>query len=122
MDAVLQDEINLLNVNSEQVKSSHVYDLMIFSIKGKQRCEEQRKKFVLSRSLPIQKMYDPSTIQPEAESFLNCYTEMVQNSRKNCESNYKKVYECLSKNDDIEFKMDRFPKDCVAPMEDFMFC
>merc|ERR1711908_208314 len=103
MEAAFNKEMNILSENTNEVK---------------QRCEEERKNFVLSRSLPLEKMNDPSTVQPQAEKFLNCYTDMVQNSKKNCGRQYGKVKECLEKrlrNNDI------FPEKCVGYMEDFMF-
>ena len=114
----LQKEIELLSDNSTSIQKKHVYSTIIYSIKGNQRCEEERKKFVISRSLPIDKMNDPSIIQSEANSFLNCYTDMVQYSSRVCANKFNKVFNCLAANRTL----DQFPKKCVADMEDFMYC
>ena len=119
MDGALLNEINLLAENSKKVQSGTVIDLMIFSIKGKQRCEEQRKQFVLNRSLPIQKMHDPTFIQPQTEAFLNCYSEMVRSSKEKCDKQYIQVFACLKSNHGLARG---FPEECVPQMEDFMFC
>jgi hypothetical protein len=119
MDGALINELKLLEENSKKVDNSIIYDLMIFSIKGKYNCEEQRKQFVLNRTLPIQKMYDPSFIKPQAQAFLDCYADMVKTSKTKCPTQYQKVFECLKGN---HLKSDNFPTECVPQMEDFLYC
>lgn len=119
MDGALLSELKLLEENSKKVDSAVVYDLMIFSIKGKFTCEEQRKQFVLNRTLPLQKMHDPTFVKPQAQAFLDCYAEMVKNSKSKCNSQYSEVFQCLKAN---HKKSDGFPVDCVAKMEDFLAC
>lgn len=119
MDGALLSELKLLEENSQKVDSSVVYDLMIFSIKGKVTCEEQRKHFVLNRTLPLQKIHDPTFVKPQAQAFLDCYADMVKLSKGKCRSQYSEVFECLKSNHN---KSDNFPVNCVAKMEDFLAC
>ena len=115
MDGALLSELKLLEENSNKVDCSVVYDLMIFSIKGKVTCEEQRKQFVLNRTLPLQKMHD----KPQAQAFLDCYADMVKTSKSKCNNQYSEVFQCLKAN---HKKSDNFPVNCVAKMEDFLAC
>ena len=119
MDGALLNELQLLEDNKNKVDSSIVYDLMIFSIKGKFSCEEQRKQFVLNRTLPIQKMHDPTFVKPQAKAFLDCYADMVKVSKEKCKQQYNSVFECLKSN---HKKSDSFPVDCVPKMEEFLYC
>src|SRR4051812_20228261 len=120
MDFSVINEIKLLEENRNKVESSVVYDLMIHSIKGKYVCEDARKKFVLNRSFGgAQKIYDPTYVEPFASDFLNCFAGMTKKTKDNCQTQYKKVYECLANN---HGKMFNFPEKCVAGMEDFINC
>lgn len=119
MDASLLNEINLLQTNRSKVDSGIVYDLMIHSIKGKYVCEEQRKKFVISRSLPIEKIYQPYYVEPHAKDFMDCYSDMLKVTKESCQDQYKNVYECLAKNHGKNYD---FPVKCVSAMENFINC
>lgn len=119
MEGALISELKLLEDNSKKVDSAVVYDLMIFSIKGKFSCEEQRKQFVLNRTLPIQKMHDPTFVKPQAQAFLDCYADMVKTSKQKCPEQYNHILQCLTSN---HKKSEIFPVDCVSQMEDFIYC
>ena len=119
MDGALINNFYHLAENSQKVKLGIVYDLMIFSIKGRQKCEEERKKFVLNRSLPIQKLHDPTFIQPQTEEFINCYSEMVKTSKIKCDKQYNQIYACLKSQHGIS---KGFPEECVKEIEDFILC
>ena len=119
MDASVVNEINLLDANRNKIDSGAVYDLMIHSIKGKYVCEDLRKKFVISRSLPTDKIYQPYYVEPYAKEFLDCYANMLKVTKENCQDKYKNIYECLAKNHGKNYD---FPVKCVSPMEDFINC
>ncbi len=119
MDGALLSELKLLEENSKKIDNSIVYDLMIFSIKGKFSCDDQRKQFVLNRTLPLQKIHDPTFVKPQAQAFLDCYADMVKVSKVKCNNQYNSVFECLKSN---HKKTDIFPVDCVPKMEDFLAC
>ena len=119
MDGALINEINHLAENTRKIKLGTVYDLMIFSVKGRQICEEERKRFVLNRSLPIQKMHDPTFIQPQTEAFINCYSEMVKKSKEKCDKQYNQIFSCLKSQHGIS---NGFPEECVTEMEEFILC
>jgi hypothetical protein len=119
MDSLLLQEINLLEQNKDKIEPSLVYDLMIHSIKGKYQCEVQRKSFVIARSLPSEKIYQPQYAEPQAKDFLDCYSDMVKNTKVNCQDKYKKIFECLASNHGKNYD---FPVKCVSPMEDFINC
>jgi hypothetical protein len=120
MDSSIINEINLLESGRNKVDSNVVYDLMIHSIKGKYVCEDERKKFVLNRSFGgTQKIYDPSYVEPFAKDFLNCFADMTKKTKETCQTQYKKVYECLNSH---HGKVFNFPESCVSNMEDFINC
>jgi hypothetical protein len=120
MDSNILNEINLLEANRSKIDISHVYDLMIHSIKGKYLCEDQRKKFVLNRSFGgPQKIYDPTYVEPYAADFLNCFAGLTKSTKEKCENQYKNIYQCLVSNHGNNFD---FPEKCVPQMEDFINC
>jgi hypothetical protein len=119
MDASIAHEINILDQNKNKIDSSNVYDMMIHSIKGKYVCEETRKKFVISRSLPLDKIYQPQYAEPFARDFLNCYADMIKVTKESCQDKYKNIFECLVKNHGKNYD---FPVKCVSAMEDFINC
>jgi hypothetical protein len=119
MDGAILNEINHLSDDAKKVNLGTIYDLMIFSIKGRQKCEEERKKFVLNRSLPIQKMHDPTFIKLQTEEFLNCYSNMVNYSKEKCNNQYNQIFLCLKSQ---HGNSKGFPEKCVKQMEEFILC
>ena len=119
MDSITINELKLLESNQKKIDTSLVYDLMIHSIKGKYVCEESRKKFVISRALPMEKVHNPKFAAPYAANFLDCYAEMLNITKDKCQPKYKKIYECLVSNHSTKGD---FNVKCVAAMEDFLDC
>jgi hypothetical protein len=120
MDSTLiQNEIKLLEANRLKIDSGLVYDLLISSVKARYACEEQRKKFVISRSIPHEKIYNPKYVEPYAKDFLDCYANLRKVTKETCQNQYKNVYECLVKNHGNNYD---FPVKCVAAMEDYINC
>lgn len=119
MEGGLLNEICHLSDDKKKVNIGTVYDLMIFSIKGRQICEEERKRFVLNRSLPIQKMHDPTFIRPQTEEFINCYADMVKHAKDKCDSQYNEILTCLKSQHGTT---KGFPEKCVSEMEEFILC
>lgn len=119
MDAALLSEIKLLESNRNKIENTTVYDLLIHSIKGKYVCEEKRKNFVISRSIPNDKIYQPYYVEPKAKEFLDCYAGMIQTTKDKCHKQYETVFQRISKNSN---KSENFPIKCVPDMEDFINC
>ncbi len=119
MDAMMLNEIKLLELNKTKIKNGIVYDLLIHSIKGKYQCEEKRKNFVISRTLPNDKNYQSNYIEPFAKDFLNCYDDMLKVTKEKCQNPYKAVHQCLTSNHGSNFD---FPVKCVSVMEDYLNC
>jgi hypothetical protein len=119
MDPAIIQEINLLEQNKNKIDSTLIYDLMIHSIKGKYVCESQRKNFVISRSLPSEKIYQPHYVEPHAKEFIDCYANMLNHTKSQCKSQFNKIYECLLTNHGKNYD---FPEKCVSDMEDFINC
>jgi hypothetical protein len=119
MDSTTINELTLLEQNRKKIDIGLVYDLMVNSIKGKYKCEKFRKDFVLARSLPLEKVYDPTHVAPLAKNFIDCYANVVSEGKSKCSEKYTKVYECLLKN---HGKGNDFPVKCVADMEDYINC
>lgn len=113
--------MDILELNRNKIDSNIIYDMMIYSIKGKYLCEESRKSFALHRGVPSQKAYDADAIAPHAKSFLDCYAGMVENTKlnKNCQDKFKNVNQCLSSH---KSQKEDFPIKCVSFMEDFINC
>lgn len=119
MNGQLLNEIIHLKESEKKVKIDTIYDLMIFSIKGRQICENERKRFVLNRSLPIQKIHDPTFIQSQTEEFINCYSDMVKRSKIKCDREYSQILFCLKS----QHRFSKgFPENCVKEMEEFILC
>lgn len=119
MDPITLHELNILDSNSNRLPQNIVYELMIHSIKGKHLCEEERKKFVINRSMPVEKIYNPVYVEPYAKDFINCYSEMVAMTNKECQNEYKNIFECLIVN---HGGSKSFPIKCVKDMEIFIQC
>jgi hypothetical protein len=119
MDPAIIQEIDLLEHNKNNIDSTLIYDLMIHSIKGKYVCETQRKNFVISRSLPSEKIYQPHYVEPHAKEFIDCYANMINHTKLNCQSKFKNIYECMFSNHGKNYD---FPVKCVSAMEDFINC
>ncbi len=119
MDPSILSEMKHLEANSNKVDSGVVYDLLIHSIKGKYFCEEKRKKFVIFRTMPNEKIYQPNYAEQNAKEFLDCYSNMLKVTKASCQNEYKKVYECLSTNHGKNYD---FPVKCVDSMERFINC
>lgn len=119
MESAILNEIKLLENNKDKVQSGLVYDLIIHSIKGKYVCEEQRKKFAISRTLHAEKIYKPNYAQEQANSFLDCYADMTKQTKLKCKEKYSQIFDCLTKNMNTNGD---FPEKCVLEMEDFISC
>ena len=122
MEANIVNEIKLLEENKNKIDSGPVIDLIIHSVKGKYICEEKRKNFVLSRTAPLEKIFDPSFVKTNAKEFLDCYADINKRTKGECQEQYKKVFECLTKDNKKLEKISQFPVKCVASMEDFILC
>lgn len=95
-------------------------DMLTFvanTIKAKHACEGIRKDFVVSRSFPIAKIYDPTFIEPESFSLISCYLQVAQkpNHDEICKEKLKRLVDCLDGN----MKKD-FPSQCVQSLESYM--
>ena len=119
MDSSVLNEIKLLEANKSKIDSGLIYDLLIHSIKGRYVCEDERKKFVISRSLPSEKIHKPQYVEPYAKDFLDCNAYMLKLTKENCQNQYKNVYECLAKNHGNNYD---FPVKCVTSMAEFINC
>ena len=115
---IMQSELTNLYSNRNSIEDKKVYEMLIHSIKGKFVCEEARRKFVLSRTLSADQIYNPDSSYESAKSFIDCNASMLEKTGNKCLKSYEKIFNCMSGSK----KFFSFPKGCVNEMEDFINC
>ena len=82
-------------------------------------CEEERKKFVIARSLKLYKFQDPISAKNMAANFLNCYSSMLKRTKFTCRHTYETVHNCLKYN---KSNSSAFPEIFIDQLENFINC
>ena len=82
-------------------------------------CEEDRRKFVISRAFKLYKFQDPISTKNMAANFINCYSSLLKKTNFSCKNKYEKILNCLKSN---KSNSSLFPENCVEEMELFIEC
>lgn len=112
----MTDYITILAENQNSIKSSAIYNLLIFNIAAKYVCRENREQFLIQRTTNAS---SNNETEQAARSYLDCYSQVVKSSKNpSCFEKFNKVFYCLESKGQI----DSFPVNCVGNMEDFIDC
>ena len=93
---------------------------LIYAYKGSSYCAKERGDFVLCRATPAGKLGDPELCEGKVANFLQCYHDMVKESRDNCAAQYERAFGCLSAN--IDKASSHVDGACTGDLEDFAKC
>ena len=95
-----------------------IIDLTINIFLAKAKCENYRKEFVISRSFPVSKIYDPTFVEDKAQKFINCFSEQILNLRSSqkCIQQIENLKECFTKYG-VDINMN-----CLKPIIDLENC
>ena len=70
---------------------------LIFMYKGSQSCTNEAKDFKLCRATPAG-LADPERCESKVSNFLQCYADMIRESKVKCADQYANAFNCMSKN------------------------
>ena len=84
---------------TNSVDPLYSYNAVLLAHKGSVACEHERKRFALCRATSVGRSGDPSFCENQAADFLQCYHEMVQYVKKNCQNQYLEAFKCLQESD-----------------------
>ena len=94
---------------------------LMFSYKGAQYCAAEAAEFKICRATPAGSYGDVEQCEPKVANFLQCYHDMVRESKANCASQYASAFDCLGKNLDLADASGEFGR-CSKAMNDFRQC
>ena len=57
---------------------------LLYMYKGSQLCQAEAKDFKLCRATPAGKFADPERCEEKVSNFLQCYTDMIKESKAKC--------------------------------------
>lgn len=115
------DRLSYITMDKEigSLDRDAIYSLLANSIKGRHKCEEARKVFVVSRTFPVAKIYDPTFIESQTRNFIDCYHGVVADSQGKCKSSFEDLKFCVHRGLPTN---GIFPPRCVDLMEKYINC